>query len=162
MLVASRGLRHHARTLDDGLDPGLAPLPRMFAAVVAVEMHDVPSIVALAVQNLGPRNLIGRAPTGRDVARASVEQAGLDATPFERVQNYLLDRVGWTRTSEYVWYYSQFPEFIISPTGGKTRPVQAGENWVRSAINPSAFVCSLRIFFTKPCWLKSSASFTTK
>ena len=77
MLVASRGLRHHARTLDDGLDPGLAPLPRMFATVVAVEMHDVPSIVALAVQNLGPRNLIGRGPTGRDVVRASVEQAGL-------------------------------------------------------------------------------------
>ncbi len=85
MLVASRGLSHYARTLDDGLDPGLAPLPRMFATVVAVEMHDVPSIVALAVQNLGPRNLIGRGPTGRDVVRASVEQAGLDATPFERV-----------------------------------------------------------------------------
>ncbi len=121
----------------------------MFAAVVAVEMLDVPSIVALAVQNLGPRNPIGRSPTGRDVVRVSVEQAGLDATPFERVQNNLLDRDGWTRTSEYAWYYSQFPEFIISPTGGETRPVQAGENWVRSTINPSAFVCSLRICFNQ-------------
>ena len=82
-----------------------------------------------------------------DIEHMWRERFGLDQTPFDRVKNYLLDRDGWTKTSEYVWYYSQFPEFTISPTEEETRPVQAGENWVRSAINPSAFVRPLRICF---------------
>ena len=85
--------------------------------------------------------------SSHDIEQMWRERFGLDETPFERVQNYLLDRDGWTKTSEYARYYSQFPEFTISPTEEETRPVQAGENWVRSTINPSAFVRSLRICF---------------
>ena len=85
--------------------------------------------------------------SSHDIEQMWRERFGLDQTPLQRVQNYLLDRVGWTKTSEYVWYYSQFPEFTISPTEEETRPVQAGENWVRSALNPSAFVRPLRICF---------------
>ena len=85
--------------------------------------------------------------SSHDIEQMWRERFGLDQTPLQRVQNYLLDRDGWTETSEYVWYYSQFPEFTISPTEGETRPVQAGESWVRSAINPSAFVRPLRICF---------------
>ena len=75
------------------------------------------------------------------------ERFGLDQTPLHRVNNYLLDRDGWIATSEHVWFYSQFPEFTISPTEEETRPVVAGENWVRATINPSAFVRPLRICF---------------
>ena len=89
----------------------------------------------------------GRFTSSHDIEQMWRERFGLDQTPFQRVQNYLLDRDGWTKTSEYVWYYSQFPKFTISPTEEETRPVQAGENWVRSAINPSAFVRPLRICF---------------
>lgn len=85
--------------------------------------------------------------SSHDIEQMWRERFGLDETPFERVQNYLLDQDGWTKTSEYIWHYSQFPEFTISPTEEETRPVQAGENWVRSATNPSAFVRSLRICF---------------
>ena len=85
--------------------------------------------------------------SSHDIEQMWRERFGLDETPLERVQNYLLDRDGWTKTSEYVWYHSQFPEFTISPTEEETRPVQGGENWVRSAINPSAFVRVLQICF---------------
>ena len=85
--------------------------------------------------------------SSHDIERMWRQRFGLDQTPFERVENYLLDRDGWTETSEDVWYYSRFPEFTISPTEEETRPVQAGENWVRAAINPSAFVRPFRICF---------------
>ena len=85
--------------------------------------------------------------SSHDIDQMWRERFGLNETPFERVQNYLLDQESWIKTSEYIWYYSQFPEFTISPTEDETRPVQAGENWVRSATNPSAFVRSLRICF---------------
>ena len=83
----------------------------------------------------------------QDIEQMWRERFGLDQTPFQRVQNYLPDRNGWTETSEDVWYYSQFPEFTISPTEEDTRPVEAGENWVRAATNPSAFVRSFQICF---------------
>ena len=82
-----------------------------------------------------------------DIERMWRQRFGLDQTPFQRVQNYLLDRDGWTKTSEDVWYYARFPEFTISPTDEETRPVQAGENWVRYALNPSAFVRPFQICF---------------
>ena len=82
-----------------------------------------------------------------DIEQMWRERFGLDQTPFQRVQNYLLDREGWTETSEGVWYYSQFPEFTVSPTEEDTWPVQAGENWVRAAMNPAAFVRPFRICF---------------
>ena len=85
--------------------------------------------------------------TSHDIERMWRQRFGLDLTPFQRVQNYLLDWDGWTSTSEYNWYYSQFPEFTISPTEEETRPVQAGENWVRDAIDPSAFVRPFQICF---------------
>ena len=85
--------------------------------------------------------------SSHDIERMWRQRFGLDHTPFQRVQNYLLDRDGWTNTSEDVWYYSPFPEFTISPTEEEIRPVQAGENWVRDALNPSAFVRPFRICF---------------
>ena len=85
--------------------------------------------------------------SSHDIERMWRQRFGLDLTPFQRVQNYLLDWDGWTSTSEYNWYYSQFPEFTISPTEEETRPVQAGENWVRDAIDPSAFVRPFQICF---------------
>ena len=85
--------------------------------------------------------------SSHDIEQMWRERFGLDQTPFERVQNYLLDGAGWTQTSDYVWYYSLFPEFTVSPTEEEVRPVRGGENWVRSATNPSAFVRSFRICF---------------
>ena len=82
-----------------------------------------------------------------DIDRMWRQRFGLDQTPLQRVWKYLQDRDGWTETSEDVWYYSQFPEFTISPTEEKAWPVQAGENWVRAAINPSAFIRPFRICF---------------
>ena len=82
-----------------------------------------------------------------DIERMWREKFGLDQTPLQRVKNYLIDRDGWTSTSENVWFYSQFPEFTIAPTEEEARPVQAGENWIRAATNPSAFVRPFRICF---------------
>lgn len=81
-----------------------------------------------------------------DIERMWRERFGLDQTPFQRVQKYLLNKDSWIETSEHVWFHSQWPEFTISPTEDETRPVQAGENWVRAAINPSAFV--------RPFWIR--------
>ena len=85
--------------------------------------------------------------SSHDIDRMWRQRFGLDLTPFQRVQNYLLDQDGWTETSEHVWYYSQFPEFTISPTEEEASPVRAGENWARAATNPSAFVRPFRICF---------------
>lgn len=85
--------------------------------------------------------------SSHDIEKMWRERFSLDQTPFQRVQNFLLDRNGWTNTSEYIWHHSQFPEFTISPTEEETRPVQADENWVRSAINPAAYVRPLQICF---------------
>ena len=82
-----------------------------------------------------------------DIEQMWRERFGLDQTPFQRVQKYLLERDGWIETAEYTWYHSQFPEFTVSPTEEEETPVHSGENWVRSATNPSAFVCPLRICF---------------
>ncbi len=75
------------------------------------------------------------------------QRFGLDQSPLQRAQGYLLDTDGWTETSENVWHYSQFPEFTISPAEQEPRPVHAGENWVRAATNPSAFVLPFSICF---------------
>ncbi len=85
--------------------------------------------------------------SSHDIEQMWRQRFGLDLTPFQRVQNYLLDWDGWTKTAEYNWYYSQFPEFTISPTEEELRPVLGGENWVRDAINPSAFVRPFQICF---------------
>ena len=82
-----------------------------------------------------------------DIERMWRERFGLDLTPFQRLQKYLLDKDGWTETSEDVWFYSQWPEFTISPTEEETRAVQAGESWVRAATNASAFVRPFRVCF---------------
>ena len=85
--------------------------------------------------------------SSHDIERMWHERFGLDQTPFQRVQNYLLDRDSWIETSENIWFYSQCPEFTISPTEEEAWPVKAGENWVRAALNPSAFVRPFRICF---------------
>lgn len=85
--------------------------------------------------------------SSQDIEQMWRERFGLDLTPLERVRNYLLNSEGWTQTSEHVWYHSQFPEFTVSPTEEEIRPVAGGENWVRAAMNPSAFVRPLQICF---------------
>ena len=90
---------------------------------------------------------IDQVAPSHDIERMWRERFGLDQTPLHRVNSYLTDKDGWTTTSEYVSFYSQFPEFTISPTEDEVRPVVAGENWVRAAINPSAFVRPFRICF---------------
>ncbi len=85
--------------------------------------------------------------SSRDIEQMWRERFGLDRTPLTRVQNYLSDPGGWTETAEHVWYHSQFPEFTISPTAEETRRVKTGENWVRAAVNPLAFVRPLQICF---------------
>ena len=85
--------------------------------------------------------------SSNDIERMWRQRFGIDQTPFQRVRNYLLDRDEWTETSEYAWYFSQFPEFTISPTEEEAEPVRGGENWVRAATNPSAFVRPFRICF---------------
>ena len=82
-----------------------------------------------------------------DIERMWRERFGLDGTPFQRLQKYLLDRDSWVETSEHVWFHSQWPEFTISPTEEEAWAVQAGENWVRAAMNPSAFVRPFRVCF---------------
>ena len=88
-----------------------------------------------------------QAASSHDIERMWRQRFGLNLTPFQRVQNYLLDWDGWTRTVEYNWYYSQIPEFTISPTEEETQPVLAGDNWVRAALDPSASVRPFRICF---------------
>ena len=85
--------------------------------------------------------------SSNDIERMWRQRFGLDQTPFQRVRNYLLDRHGWTKMSEYDWYFSQFPEFTISPTEEEAWPVRGGENWVRAATNPSALVRPFRICY---------------
>lgn len=82
-----------------------------------------------------------------DIERMWRERFGLDRTPFQRVQKYLLNKRSWVETSENSWFYAEFPEFTVSPTDEETRPVTAGENWVRAATNPSAFVRPFRVCF---------------
>ena len=82
-----------------------------------------------------------------DIERMWRERFGLDRTPYQRLQKYLLDKDSWVQTSEYVWFHSQWPEFTIFPTEEEPWAVQAGENWVRAATNPSAFVRPFKFSF---------------
>ena len=82
-----------------------------------------------------------------DIVQMWRERFGLDQTPLQRVQNYLLNRNSWTETSEDVWYHTQFPEFTICPTEEEPRAVQGGENWVRAAASPEAWVHSFKLCF---------------
>ena len=85
--------------------------------------------------------------SSHDIERMWRQRFGLNLTPFQRVQNHLQHWDEWTKTADYIWYHSQFPEFTISPTEEETQPVCTGDNWVRAALNPSAFVRPLRICF---------------
>ena len=85
--------------------------------------------------------------SSNDIERMWRQRFGIDQTPLQRVQNYLLDKDKWTETSEYAWYFSQFPEFTISPTEEEKKPVRRSENWVRAATSPSAFVRPFRICY---------------
>ena len=82
-----------------------------------------------------------------DIERMWRERFGLDRTPYQRLQKYLLDKDSWVETSEHVWFHSQWPEFTISPTEEEAWAVQAGENWVRAATNPTAFVRPFKACF---------------
>lgn len=91
-----------------------------------------------------PTNQVASA---HDIEKMWRQRFGLDRTPFQRVEQYISDRAQWTQTSEAVWHHSLFPEFTISPTDDEIRPVTGGENWVRAAINPLAFVRPFKICF---------------
>ena len=90
----------------------------------------------------------------QDIERMWRQRFGLDLTPFQQVQHYLSDRSRWSETSATVWHYSLFPEFTISPTEEETRTVNAGESWVRAAINPCAFVRPFNICFHQTVLVK--------
>ena len=82
-----------------------------------------------------------------DIEQMWRERFGLDKTPFQRVQDYLLDPSAWTKTSDYTWHHSQFPEFTVAPTEDEAWSVDGGHNWVREPPNPNAFVRLLKISF---------------
>ena len=69
-----RRLRHQPGTLKGVLHPGVAARARMPAPAEAVEVLDVPAIVALAVQRLGAQYLVDRGATRRDLAQPLVHQ----------------------------------------------------------------------------------------
>ncbi len=85
--------------------------------------------------------------SSHDIEKMWRERFGIDQTPFQRVRSYLQDQAAWTKTSEYTWHHSQFPEFTVSRTQEDLRPVRGGENWVRAALNPAAFVLPFSIRF---------------
>ena len=101
--------------------------------------------------------------SSHDIEKMWRERFGLEQTPLARVQNYLVDPTAWTKTADYVWYHSQFPEFTVSPTSEEMYLVRADENWVRAALNPTAFVRPLQICFHQtvlkeiPCILYDEA-----
>ncbi|MGL5078536.1 MAG: cupin domain-containing protein, partial [Waterburya sp.] len=57
----------------------------------------------------------------------------------------LQDFDGWEETSENEWHYNQFPEFTVTTTDEEIWEVTGGENWVRAATNPKAFVIPMCI-----------------
>ena len=70
--------------------------------------------------------------------------------PLERLKEYLSDFSGWEEVPEkgdHYRYYSKFPEFVIIETEEDPRKVEAGENWVRAAINPKAYVRPLQLMY---------------
>ena len=69
-----RRLAHQARTLQRVLHPGVAALAPVPAPVEAVEVPDVPPLVALAVQRLGAHHLVDRRAPRRDLPQALVHQ----------------------------------------------------------------------------------------
>lgn len=81
-----------------------------------------------------------KSATPSDIEKMWRERFGLDQTPFERMQTFLNDPDGWVDLGNNRWYYSQFPEFTLSDTEDDGHEVTGGENWVRAAINPRAFV----------------------
>lgn len=82
-----------------------------------------------------------------DIEKMWRERFGLDKTPFQRVQDYLVNPAAWTKTSDYTWHHSQFPEFTVAPTEDEAPAVDGGHNWVRVPPNPNAFVRLLKICF---------------
>ncbi|MDF3023075.1 MAG: hypothetical protein K0R10_436 [Alphaproteobacteria bacterium] len=63
----------------------------------------------------------------------------------DRFKKYLLDFEGWEKTDENDWHYKQDPDFRVCPTEDKIWEVEGGENWVRAAINPRAFVRPMQL-----------------
>lgn len=89
-----------------------------------------------------PKNQVAPAP---DIEKMWRERFGLSSTPLERVKIYLQDFNGWEETLETEWHYKQFPEFTVTEIVEDIREVIGGESWVRSAINPKAFVSTMRV-----------------
>ncbi len=75
------------------------------------------------------------------------ERFGLDRSPLDRIRTFLLHFDGWTKISETSWYYTDFPEFTVSETDEEVWEVDGGENWVRAAINPRAFVRPMKLSY---------------
>lgn len=75
-----------------------------------------------------------------DIEQMWRERFGLDTTPLERLEAYLLDFENWEQVEENRWYYKPFPEFTVQPIEENPYEVQVGECWVRAATNPSAYV----------------------
>ncbi|MDP7221972.1 MAG: hypothetical protein QF692_01775 [Alphaproteobacteria bacterium] len=63
----------------------------------------------------------------------------------ERFKKYLLDFENWEESEENNWHYKLDPSFIFEETGEDVWEVEGGENWVRAATNPRAFVKPMQI-----------------
>lgn len=68
------------------------------------------------------------------------ERFGLDKPPLQRLRSYLKRPEEWTEVDENEWYYTDFPEFTIIKTTEETTEILSGDSWVRSQLNPTAFV----------------------
>lgn len=63
----------------------------------------------------------------------------------QKFKKYLLDFENWEETDENHWHYKPEPNFIVEPTDEDYWEVEGGENWVRAATNPKAFVRPMQI-----------------
>ncbi len=67
----------------------------------------------------------------------------------EHFKKYLLDFENWEETDENNWHYKPHPEFIVCPTEEEYWEVKGGENWVRAATNPRAFVRPMQLQYNQ-------------
>jgi hypothetical protein len=78
-----------------------------------------------------------------DIEKMWRQRFGLDLTPLERLETYLLDFDDWEEYGserEGYWYHKNFPEFTIERTEDSKREVECHESWVRWAFAPNSEV----------------------
>lgn len=63
----------------------------------------------------------------------------------EKFKRHLLAFATWQETGENCWHQKGDPDFVVEPTEDDFWEVKAGENWVRAATNPRAFVRPMQL-----------------